>query len=282
VALAQSTTRISVSSSGVEANGYSIDSRISGDGKTIVFTSSATNLVGADTNAANDVFVHDRLSAATVRVSVDSTGLEGDRNSYQSAVSRDGRHVAFVSDATNLVSGDTNDEPDVFVHDRLSGTTVRVSVSSSLAEGDDDSVSRVREFEQRRPAPHGHGRAQRELMRRRHTDHVRIGGQPLHDHSFAIDRHWRDPRTSGRERRAQGGVTGVFDRDHGAPGGDQDPGEQIEGLLRTRCDDDVARPTGNRAGERNMLCDGRAQCLPPVRPGIGRRLGGERAQRPCQ
>ena len=137
-ALAQSTTRISMSSSGVEANGYSIDSRISGDGKTIVFTSSATNLVAGDTNAANDVFVHDRLSAETVRVSVDSTGLQGDRNSYQSAISSDGRHVAFVSDATNLVSGDTNDEPDVFVHDRLSGTTVRVSVSSSFAQGNDE------------------------------------------------------------------------------------------------------------------------------------------------
>src|SRR5438445_4515324 len=71
----------------------------------------------------------------TVRVSVASGGTEGDDASLGSALSADGRFVAFDSDASDLVAGDTNGVSDVFVHDRQTGTTERVSVASGGAQG---------------------------------------------------------------------------------------------------------------------------------------------------
>jgi hypothetical protein len=110
---------------------------ISADGTVVGFQSVASNLVAGDTNAFLDVFVHDRTTATTTRVSVDSAGTEGDNDSYSGDVmlSADGRFVAFSSSADNLVAGDTNGYPDVFVHDRKTATTTRESVDSSGAEG---------------------------------------------------------------------------------------------------------------------------------------------------
>ena len=125
------TIRVSVDSSGVQANSHSCwDPALSADGRFVVFTSFASNLVVGDTNGRVDVFVHDRQSGATTRASVDSAGFQASGHSYRPAISGDGRFVAFDSVAANLVAGDTNGRLDVFVHDRQGGATTRVSVAS--------------------------------------------------------------------------------------------------------------------------------------------------------
>jgi hypothetical protein len=133
--------RDSVDSSGAEGNGSSKVGAISADGRFVAFDSVATNLVSGDTNGAADIFVHDRTTGVTERVSVDSAGGEADRNSSGPSISSDGGFVAFQSYATNLVSGDTNGREDIFVHDRSTGTTTRVSVDSNGTEADLDSHS---------------------------------------------------------------------------------------------------------------------------------------------
>jgi Tol biopolymer transport system component len=136
---AQDTTRVSVNSSGTQGNGDSLDPAISADGEIVAFASLADNLVAGDKNRSYDVFVHDRPTGTTERVSIDSSGAEGHGNSKGPSISSDGRFVAFFSDASNLVSGDTNGFLDVFVHDRQTGTTERVSVDSVGSEGNSDS-----------------------------------------------------------------------------------------------------------------------------------------------
>ncbi len=135
-AAGQVTSRVSVDTSGAQGNDDSYIPSVSADGRYVAFHSNAANLVGGDTNGIWDVFVHDRLSGTTERVSVDSSGAQGNSGSFDSSISADGRYVAFWSVASNLVAGDTNGYHDVFIHDRLSGTTERVSVDSSGAEGD--------------------------------------------------------------------------------------------------------------------------------------------------
>jgi Tol biopolymer transport system component len=130
----QSTTRVSVDSNGVEGNNESHVATPSGDGRFIAFSSRATNLVAGDTNANLDVFVRDRLSGTTERVSVSTGGVQGSGASYLPSISPDGRFVAFASGAPNLVAGDTNGQGDIFVRDRLSGTTELVSVASGGAQ----------------------------------------------------------------------------------------------------------------------------------------------------
>jgi Tol biopolymer transport system component len=133
------TLRVSVDSTGVEGNGESRWPSISSDGRYVAFSSIATNLVAGDTNGSEDIFVHDRQTGQTVRVSVDSTGVEGNADSYDPSISSDGRYVVFDSLATNLVAGDTNDSYDVFMHDRQTGQTLRVSVDSTGVEGNGES-----------------------------------------------------------------------------------------------------------------------------------------------
>jgi Tol biopolymer transport system component len=133
------TSRISVASDGSQGNGESGDyagSTLSADGRYVAFYSRAGNLVSNDTNYRSDIFVHDRLTGLTSRVSVASDGTEGNDNSGSTAISADGRYVAFVSYANNLVNGDTNNIPDVFVHDRQIGLTNRISVASDGTQGD--------------------------------------------------------------------------------------------------------------------------------------------------
>ncbi|WP_413612271.1 hypothetical protein [Bdellovibrio sp. HCB-110] len=130
------TTRVSVDSSGVQANDAAGGARLSGDGRYIAFESNATNLVAGDTNGQQDIFVHDRQTGSTTRVSVDSSGTQANNDSYRTSISGDGRYVTFVSDATNLVAGDTNGRSDIFVHDRQTGATTRVSVDSSGVQAD--------------------------------------------------------------------------------------------------------------------------------------------------
>lgn len=120
-------TRASVSTEGVEGNRDSDEPSVSHDGRFIAFSSRASNLVSADSNDAADVFVHDRLTRQTTRVSVGLGGVQGNGPSRWPSISGDGRYVAFYSEATNLVSADTNGAGDIFVHDRETGQTSRVS-----------------------------------------------------------------------------------------------------------------------------------------------------------
>jgi Tol biopolymer transport system component len=136
------TTRVSVASDGTQANGHSYAPSISADGRYVAFASLASNLVSGDTNGAWDVFVHDRQTGETTRVSVASDGTQAIGFFFGSSpsISADGRYVAFDSWATNLVSGDTNDKPDVFVHDRQTGQTTRVSVSSDGTQANNGAI----------------------------------------------------------------------------------------------------------------------------------------------
>ncbi len=153
-----STIRVSVNSTGAEAIGVtgSGSPSISADGRFVAFESDAINLVAGDTNAVFDVFVRDTCAGAagctpsTVRVSVDTAGGEANSDSGAPSISPDGRFVAFESDATNLVAGDTNGLRDIFVRDTCLGapgctpSTIRVSVDSTGAQaigGDSGGIS---------------------------------------------------------------------------------------------------------------------------------------------
>jgi Tol biopolymer transport system component len=124
------TTRVSVSDDGSEANGDSGGAAISADGRIVAFWSNATNLVPGDTYGRKDVFVRDRIAGTTTRVSISSDGRQANAPSRAPALSANGAIVAFRSDASNLVAHDTNETGDIFVHDRRTGETTRVSVSS--------------------------------------------------------------------------------------------------------------------------------------------------------
>lgn len=121
------TLRVSVGLQGREADGHSQSPSLSADGRYIAFQSNATNLVKNDTNQVADIFVYDRLTRSTIRVSVGSTGGEGNGASSAPAISADGRYVAFASTANDLVPDDLNPGSDVFLHDMATGETLRVS-----------------------------------------------------------------------------------------------------------------------------------------------------------
>src|SRR5205823_4846703 len=115
---------------------------ISADGRFVAFSSSATNFAPGDTGGQVDLFVHDRQTRTTERVSVDSAGNQGnDLSIGPPALSADGRFVAFASLATNLVPGDSNGWMNVFVRDRQARTTERVSVDGAGTEGNESSGS---------------------------------------------------------------------------------------------------------------------------------------------
>ena len=141
----QTTERVSVDSDGNEGLGPSSAPSISADGRYVAFESSADNLVAGDLLGFIDIFVHDRDkdgngtydevgAISTVRVSVNSLGSEGNGHSYSPFISGDGMHVAFESNANDLVAGDTNPLSDIFVHDMAGVTTTLVSVDSAGAQ----------------------------------------------------------------------------------------------------------------------------------------------------
>ena len=134
------TERVSESSAGIQGNNDADTLSLSSNGRFVAFGSLATNLVAGDTNAVIDVFVHDRNTGTTERVSISTAGAEANNESFSPAVSSDGRFVAFQSDATNLVPFDTNANSDIFVHDRTAGVTERVSVASDGTQGNGDSI----------------------------------------------------------------------------------------------------------------------------------------------
>lgn len=132
------TTRVSVTSSGSEGDGESRGAAISGNGQVVAFFSSATNLVEGDSNGVTDVFVYDVATGAVSRATVSSTGTQANNSSFSSSLSRDGRFVSFLSDATNLVSPAPTSRT-AFVRDRQAQTTTRSpegSVSSASLSDD--------------------------------------------------------------------------------------------------------------------------------------------------
>src|SRR5947209_5741595 len=130
-----STKRVSVDSHGAQGNGGSNDPAISADGRFVAFGSVASNLVAGDTNAVSDVFVRDRKTGKTRRVSVDSHGAQGNGATFLPAISADGRFVAFDSSASNLVAGDTNAASDLFVRGRLHAKARREDVDRVVERG---------------------------------------------------------------------------------------------------------------------------------------------------
>jgi Tol biopolymer transport system component len=134
------TERVSVSSTGAEANGPSLIARVSASGRYVAFSSDSSNLVPGGT-ANRDVFVRDRVAGTTERVSVASDGTPGQGPSFYPSISADGRYVVFQSDAGNLVASDSNSATDIFLRDRTAGVTTLVSVSTAGVQGDKQSVT---------------------------------------------------------------------------------------------------------------------------------------------
>lgn len=128
--VANTTIRVSISTGGTQANGPSSYATISSDGRYVAFESTASNLVTGDNNGLSDIFVRDIVTNTTTRVSVTNSGgaQASGGDSYDPAISGNGRYVAFASYADNLVSGDTNGDEDVFVRDLVGNTTLRVSL----------------------------------------------------------------------------------------------------------------------------------------------------------
>jgi Tol biopolymer transport system component len=120
---------------------YSVASALSPHGRYVVFASNATDLVPDDTNGQADVFVRDVRLRQTSRVSLGPNGGQGNGFSEGAGISADARFVGFVSEASNLVEGDTNKKRDVFIRDRRLRTTERVSVATGGAQANDDSNS---------------------------------------------------------------------------------------------------------------------------------------------
>ena len=129
------TRLVSATTGNSAANGPSRQPSISEDGRFVAYASEAGNIVPPDTNTFSDVFVFDRVAGTTERVSDADDGGEGDGDSEKPDVSADGRRVAFVSAASNLVADDTDDRPDAFVRDRVAGTTVRANLQANGAPG---------------------------------------------------------------------------------------------------------------------------------------------------
>ncbi|WP_319523071.1 C1 family peptidase [uncultured Desulfosarcina sp.] len=127
---------VSLASDGTRADANSGNPCISGNGRYVAFESTATNLVGDDANGRKDIFVYDRETASVEIASLASDGTQGTGSSAAPGISGDGRYVAFHSFAADLVEDDTNGTADVFVHDRQTGLTVRVSITDDGEEVD--------------------------------------------------------------------------------------------------------------------------------------------------
>lgn len=132
-----------MASDGGQAGGYSISGGISADGRFVTFSSEADNLVPGDTNGAEDVFVRDRRTGRTERISTGDPAQPQTGGSGSPVISWDGRYVAYDSGRADLVPGDTNQVADVFVFDRRTGATRRASVGVGGAEADRASVNPV-------------------------------------------------------------------------------------------------------------------------------------------
>lgn len=132
--VAGATELVSVSTTERQGNGDSAPTTVSADGRYVLFTSAASNLVRRDTNRAPDVFIRDRSKGTTRRVNVAANGSQANATSRDTDMDLDARLVVFTSDATNLVPNDTNEQPDIFVKNLRTGQLHRVNVSSDGAQ----------------------------------------------------------------------------------------------------------------------------------------------------
>jgi dipeptidyl aminopeptidase/acylaminoacyl peptidase len=176
----------------VEGNDDTFQASISADGRFVAFSTWATNFARVD---GQEVYLRDRLLGTTELVSRSTGGAHGNGGSMMSALSADGRYVAFASGASNFVGGDANGTWDVFVRDRTLGTTERVSVSTSGVEGDRDVGPGPRDLR---------GRTLRRVRerglepRRRTLVRLRAGLRPRPDRGHDAVRECRDRRSPGQ------------------------------------------------------------------------------------
>lgn len=135
--------RVSASAAGVEANGASFGAAVSGDGRYVVFTSLASNLAGADANGFADIFRKDMVTGAVLLVSLNTLGVAANSVSYGAAVNADGRYVAFLSAASDLVAGDANGLIDVFLRDMVTGQISLVSLTADARQANGSALNRA-------------------------------------------------------------------------------------------------------------------------------------------
>jgi Tol biopolymer transport system component len=127
----QTTMLISINATATGGgNGDSLPIGVSTNGRYALFESTASNLVPGDTAHVSQVFVRDLLTRTTVLVSAATNGSAANSDAYNSVMTPDGRFVAFASAADNLVAGDTNGIPDVFVRDLAQSLTTLVSIGA--------------------------------------------------------------------------------------------------------------------------------------------------------
>ena len=132
--------RVSTAANGAQAIGSSEAASISADGRYVAFASSASNLVPGDTNGWTDIFVKDMSTGAITRVDTSASGSESNSGSFDPSISGDGQYVAFETDASNLVPGDSNGQYDIFVKHLASGAITRVSQSGTGAQSNSFSM----------------------------------------------------------------------------------------------------------------------------------------------
>ncbi|MGQ0600238.1 MAG: hypothetical protein ACT4QE_00920 [Anaerolineales bacterium] len=137
------TTRVSVSSAGAEGNNGSFNAALSADGRYVAFQSGASNLVASDDNAFDDIFLHDRSTGMTIRMSMAASGAQSFFGGSNPALSPDARQVSFDSISNDLVPGDTNGLGDIFVRDLIVNTTLRANVSITGTQADNASTGAV-------------------------------------------------------------------------------------------------------------------------------------------
>jgi len=125
--------RVSVSTSGEQSNGDSYTPSVSGDGRYVVFTSAADNLTPGATGGYLNVYLHDRETGETRRLSQGLAGASANGDSTDPSISDDGQFIAFASKATNLVASDINGEEDIFVYEFATNS---ISIASLTSDGE--------------------------------------------------------------------------------------------------------------------------------------------------
>ena len=132
---------VTVASDGTQANGLSLFSAISDDGRYVAYESTADNLVAGDTNELKDIFVYDRIEKTTKRINLAANGSQANGSSDLGGISDDGRYISYTSDASNLVPDDTNGQSDIFVYDLTTNSTQRINLASNGTQANGDSSS---------------------------------------------------------------------------------------------------------------------------------------------
>jgi subtilisin family serine protease len=139
--LTKQNTLLSVTNSGLPADGYSEDAAISENGRWVVYSSFAKNLVPGDVDNNADIFLLDRSTAQVESITRKALGFQGNFDSLSPTISNDGRYIVFMSDATNLVTDDTNGVGDVFLYDRENNSIKLVSRSAMGTQSNASSLS---------------------------------------------------------------------------------------------------------------------------------------------